>query len=153
MIKLVLSLLLLSYSVESLTINPRVSAKRIAATVTTVEPSTLRRLNVETRLHRFGTNDVELEEMTRSDSNNSGGMKHNRREMLSCIINGSLVASLSSCFLPWMAAATEFSNIGIGTPERPIVIIGGGGRTGMAVAEAVAGEIGQMNGVIMTRYR
>jgi len=145
-----LSLLLLPYSVESFTINQRVSAKRLAFP-TTAEPSTLCRLNVETGLpHRFGTNDAELAEITRCDSTNSGGIEHNRREIFSRIINGSLVAS-SSCMLPWKAIATEPSNIGIGTPERPIVIIGGGGRTGMAVAEAVAGEIGQMNAVIMTR--
>ena len=39
----------------------------------------------------------------------------------------------------------------VGTPENPIAIIGGGGRTGMTIAEVIAGELGQMNGVTMTR--
>jgi len=38
-----------------------------------------------------------------------------------------------------------------GSLERPVAIIGGGGRTGMAVSETLAGDIGQMYGVTMTR--
>lgn len=39
----------------------------------------------------------------------------------------------------------------IGSFEHPVAIIGGGGRTGMAVAEYLTGESGQMYAVTMTR--
>lgn len=67
-----------------------------------------------------------------------------RRQNLSFLATG-LVLPL--CPLPTFAKTTTPA----GTKENPIAIIGGGGRTGMAVAETVAGELGQMYGVTMTR--
>lgn len=40
---------------------------------------------------------------------------------------------------------------GVGTPDRPVLILGGSGRTGMLVAETLAGPLVKMNTVISTR--
>lgn len=76
-----------------------------------------------------------------------------RRQSLSFITKATISSVLISVqnrqniVLP--AFADEVSQVG--TVDHPVAIIGGGGRTGMAVAENLAGELGQMNGVIMTR--
>ena len=71
-----------------------------------------------------------------------------RRQTLSSLTKGVIASLVLPNLNPQSTLAAE---IAVGTPENPIAIIGGGGRTGMAVAETLAGELGQMNGITMTR--
>jgi len=59
--------------------------------------------------------------------------------------------SQSSGIFSYNIANAEELTSDFGTADRPIAIIGGGGRTGMAVAEALAGPEGLMYTMVMTR--
>jgi len=78
-----------------------------------------------------------------------------RRQSISSISKGTIASLILSSTIIKSASAAEpknNNNNSIGTIDHPIAIIGGGGRTGMVVAESIASEsFGQMNGVIMTR--
>ena len=88
-----------------------------------------------------------------------------RRRMVSSIIAGVLSSGVVTRHLKHAFALSSSSNnaanaatIGtakasaIGTADRPVVIVGGGGRTGMAVAEMVADpRFGNMDAVTLSR--
>lgn len=74
-----------------------------------------------------------------------------RRQSIETVAKGTLLPFVLSFVRPAFANEINKKNE-IGTFEHPIAIIGGGGRTGMAVAESLATDgVGEMNGVIMTR--
>jgi len=76
-----------------------------------------------------------------------------RREHFSTLIKGTFSSlSLSSISFDNPAIAAVTNRKEVGTSDHPIVIIGGGGRTGMEVAKALGNEgFGQMDCVTMTR--
>lgn len=72
-----------------------------------------------------------------------------RREILTHLSRGT-IASLAFFHKPSNSYALD--ELYIGSASRPVAIVGGGGRTGMAVAETLASEQGaRMHSVIMTR--
>jgi len=74
-----------------------------------------------------------------------------RRELLSNLsTRTAAIASLA--FFQKPSSAYAIDELEIGSPSRPVAIIGGGGRTGMAVAETLASDQGaRLHSVIMTR--
>lgn len=74
-----------------------------------------------------------------------------RRELLSNLSTKTAgIASLA--FFQKPSSAYAIDELEIGSPSRPVAIIGGGGRTGMAVAETLASDQGaRLHSVIMTR--
>jgi len=74
-----------------------------------------------------------------------------RRELLSNLsTRAAAIASLA--FFQKPSSAYAIDELEIGSPSRPVAIIGGGGRTGMAVAETLASDQGaRLHSVIMTR--
>ena len=91
-------------------------------------------------MHSMGADD---------DSSSTKDLIRTRREVLSGVAAISVSMAVGTPRV-LIASASELS-YSIGTEDRPIAIIGGGGRTGMAVAEALAGEDGMMYTVVMTR--
>jgi len=81
-----------------------------------------------------------------------------RRRMMSSIVAGVVTSGIVNHHLK-RAFASTYANAAmidtqtlIGTPEHPIVIVGGGGRTGMAVAEAIADpNFGNMHAITTSR--
>ena len=79
-----------------------------------------------------------------------------RRELISNTFTKGILASLAISLSTIkgtnkLAFAAEVINDSVGSVAHPVAIIGGSGRTGMAVAENLAGELGQMQTVLMTR--
>jgi len=73
-----------------------------------------------------------------------------RREILTHLSRAGTIASLAFFHKPSNSYALD--EIDIGSASRPVAIVGGGGRTGMAVAETLASEQGaRMHSVIMSR--
>jgi len=74
-----------------------------------------------------------------------------RREILTNLSTGA-IAALAFFQKPSTSYALDELELEIGSPSRPVAIIGGGGRTGMAVAETLASDQGaRLHSVIMTR--
>ncbi len=77
---------------------------------------------------------------------------------MSSIVAGVLTSGVVNRHLKHAFASTSNANAAmieestIGTPDKPVVIVGGSGRTGMAVAEAVADPgFGNMHAVTLSR--
>jgi len=74
-----------------------------------------------------------------------------RRELLSNLSTRTAAIALLA-FFQKPSSAYAIDELEIGSPSRPVAIIGGGGRTGMAVAETLASDQGaRLHSVIMTR--
>lgn len=80
-----------------------------------------------------------------------------RRRMISSIVagyisSGVVTRHIKHAFAANVHAAMIDTPTAIGTADRPVVIVGGGGRTGMAVAEAVADPgFGNMHAITLSR--
>ena len=104
----------------------------------------------------FSTLGSNGEEDIYNDNNDSDGQMP-RRRVLSSIVAGVLTSGivnrhLKHAFAESAHAATIGGPSKIGTSDQPVVIVGGGGRTGMAVAEAVADPaFGNMHAVTLSR--
>ncbi len=78
---------------------------------------------------------------------NSNNVQIDRRNTVQTIVKGTIATLVATT----TNTTPSFALSEVGSKDHPVAIIGGGGRTGMAVAETLAGDMGQMNGVIMTR--
>lgn len=104
----------------------------------------------------FSTLGNDREEGIHNENNDCDGQMP-RRRVLSSIIAGVLSSGivnrrLKHAFAENANAATIDLPSKIGSSDQPVVIVGGGGRTGMAVAEAVADPaFGNMHAVTLSR--
>lgn len=107
------------------------------------------------------TNAEDLSSITNSNSNTRGAQHvQSRRRMMSSIAAGVLTSGLVTrhikhAFAEYANAATlpaSFSSSVFGTADHPVAIVGGSGRTGMAVAESIADPaFGNMHAVTLSR--
>mmetsp|Transcript_63543 Transcript_63543/g.187589 ORF Transcript_63543/g.187589 Transcript_63543/m.187589 type:complete len:383 (-) Transcript_63543:144-1292(-) len=96
-----------------------------------------------------GLNSDTSEVSTDGDNAGLAPVTASRRDILSGITI--LTASHAVSFFAGVPSALGASSADLGAAGSPIAIIGGGGRTGMEVAEALAGSEGKLHAVTMTR--
>ena len=97
---------------------------------------------------------------TENEINSDGKASQTRRRMMSSIVAGVLTSGVVNRHLKRSIAFASNANAAmiedpssvLGTSDKPVVIVGGSGRTGMAVAEAVADPaFGNMHAVTLSR--